>query len=129
MEKKANAYKELGPLGSGGPSLPVDVPHRHAVRYSQSPDPSLRWKKATIYKLSETLDSGGDSYTPSRGSSACHSRIRPSGEICMTRDAFRAKESTKIRTARDEIKRMIQELCGIDYGVTIGLTFGDSCSV
>ena len=124
MWKKAHAYKELGPLYSNDPILPVNVTDLHSELNTKSTGLSRRWTKTTLDNWFKTLDRCEDTYAPSRRALACQSMTRAFGEKFQRCAAFRTKELAKLSPLRTELERMSIELYGVDYGMTIGLMIG-----
>ena len=129
LQKKVNAYKVLGPLGSNDHGLPANVNDLHG-KLNTNPSPlAQKWKKRTIGKRFKMIDRGVDAHTPSRKALACHARTRTRGEKCKSCDAFRSNQMAKLRPLRIEIRTSFSELYGVDYGMTIGLLFGGECAI
>ena len=129
MKKKVNSYEPLGPLGSNDPVLPINVAHLHGRLNAESDGLSRSWKQSAVDRWFKTLDRGSDLYTPSRRSLACQSRTRSFGQKCKSCHSYRSKVLSILRPLRDEIKRMFDELFGIDYGMTIGIFFGKDSGI
>ena len=60
---------------------------------------------------------------------ACQSRTRSFGQKCKSCHSYRNKVLSSLLLLRGEIKRMFDELFGVDYGMAIGIFFGKDSGI
>ena len=100
VRKTVNDYEVKGPMGSMGPTLPIDLKDLESKILGE--DNTLRecWGEKNIYTWADRENKQAKMHKPTKRAAATVGRARLPGEKCISRTASKANSTAKLQKLR-----------------------------